>query len=275
MKRSGLWACLIILLGNLAALAGVAWNHSGEASSRMTLTQRELYPSHDRHRENSSVQLRLLWQKGAKSSDCEKLYPFSTDEIPLEEMAALGFDVPAQLNEETAWRYDRQLPRQVLLVLEFDGEKYQSQLAWAQRCLAQAEQTLSDAPGNSQLQEQVQYRQRELTELQTQRTRLYLTATGLDVKTLRDRFPDHERYLIIPAVVSPSAYSPVEGEWLAGGTVQNSLGRQAINVPHQWRSTLADTLNDDSLKSPKFEVDIAFGKRLEPWIEDLRLKPEH
>ncbi|MFP8981388.1 DUF4824 family protein, partial [Pseudomonas aeruginosa] len=62
-RRNALIAgSLLLLAANLAALGGVAWNRSGEAESKLVLSQRELQRNWSYgfwSEENSGVELRL------------------------------------------------------------------------------------------------------------------------------------------------------------------------------------------------------------------------
>lgn len=70
-RRNALIAgSLLLLAANLAALGGVAWNRSGEAESKLVLSQRELQRNWSYgfwSEENSGVELRLGFARRAAS----------------------------------------------------------------------------------------------------------------------------------------------------------------------------------------------------------------
>ncbi|MDF5794687.1 DUF4824 family protein [Pseudomonas aeruginosa] len=114
-RRNALIAgSLLLLAANLAALGGVAWNRSGEAESKLVLSQRELQRNWSYgfwSEENSGVELRLELRSPSSEPPSDLAPP-----LPPEQMRALGFSIPDALDEESVRRYRRQQEKQVLLV---------------------------------------------------------------------------------------------------------------------------------------------------------------
>lgn len=106
-RRNALIAgSLLLLAANLAALGGVAWNRSGEAESKLVLSQRELQRNWSYgfwSEENSGVELRLELRSPSSEPPSDLAPP-----LPPEQMRALGFSIPDALDEESVRRYRRQ-----------------------------------------------------------------------------------------------------------------------------------------------------------------------
>ncbi|WBH38786.1 hypothetical protein PALA6_01250 [Pseudomonas aeruginosa] len=130
-RRNALIAgSLLLLAANLAALGGVAWNRSGEAESKLVLSQRELQRNWSYgfwSEENSGVELRLELRSPSSEPPSDLAPP-----LPPEQMRALGFSIPDALDEESVRRYRRQQEKQVLLVLELDGPAYRREVRLAE-----------------------------------------------------------------------------------------------------------------------------------------------
>lgn len=99
-RRNALIAgSLLLLAANLAALGGVAWNRSGEAESKLVLSQRELQRNWSYgfwSEENSGVELRLELRSPSSEPPSDLAPP-----LPPEQMRALGFSIPDALDEES------------------------------------------------------------------------------------------------------------------------------------------------------------------------------
>ncbi|HCK4783933.1 TPA: DUF4824 family protein, partial [Pseudomonas aeruginosa] len=97
-RRNALIAgSLLLLAANLAALGGVAWNRSGEAESKLVLSQRELQRNWSYgfwSEENSGVELRLELRSPNGEPPNDLAPP-----LPPEQMRALGFSIPDALDE--------------------------------------------------------------------------------------------------------------------------------------------------------------------------------
>src|SRR5207237_4572834 len=98
------------------------------------------------NRENSGLALHLVWRVGSQTGTDVNAwrYAYIGGGMPawldLDRMRALGFDAPASLDAARARsRYEKQLPREVMLVLELDGPAYRRSLELAAEHVARAE----------------------------------------------------------------------------------------------------------------------------------------
>ncbi len=274
----------LLLATNAVALVGVAYNRSGEPDSTLSLTQRELILPYvwGLESENSGIALTLQWRvlpaRNDDPSDSGLSYggwgvPGWLDEAKL---SALGFDVtPRGDTVRDARRIERQLPREVLLVLELGGPVYEQSLQRA-REYAQSEAALAAAnPGKDEFRNRAAHAKERLDSEENRETRLFVIDAGLDPGALRARYPDGSRYAIVRGQIQPhvilSAGKSRTRAYIAG----LSIGQ--INVPHAFRRVFEPMvkLHRTSGFDPSFRyvVAVAFGKRFEPWITGASDRP--
>jgi Domain of unknown function (DUF4824) len=263
----------LIALTNAIALGGVAWNRSGEPESVLKLTQRELSQprGYGLDREGGGLQLNVSWRVLGTERDSEIYWNFHGAPEWLDEskLAALGFDVsPPPAERKAAWRYDRQLPREALVVLELDGPAYQKALERAReraaRQAAKGAQTGKTGPGSPAEQAANFLRNEETTN-----SRLFAVDAGRDAQALRAKYPDRTRYAIVQGTVRTS-YQTGRGKEARWTGYIDGIQNAQVNVPLEFRKAIEAV----SRSRPRagvsdaapFEVTVAFGRRFEPWI---------
>ena len=273
-NRHSLFAGLgLIVLVNAIALAGVAWNRSEQADSRLQVSERELSHSYPYWRQdNSGIALHLIHRwPNSKPND----YSYdSLRQLSPEQMRALGFKVPKELNDESVRRYRRQLDRDGLLVLEFNGPLYQQQLQMAAEQLEKSRADLAAVPDNKQLIESHKLARETLQREQTSASRLFVIDAGSDLASLRARYPDRQRYAIVQGRFDAWAWHD-DGRWQIGGSAQVPVA-ESINLPHRWHAVFAKLpRRPDTPGFPHsggdrlLNAELAFGQRLEPWVVEF------
>ncbi|PJI49116.1 MAG: DUF4824 domain-containing protein [Pseudomonas sp.] len=260
----------LILLVNAVALAGVAWNRSGEPDSVLRLSQRELDRNSSWHNENSGLSLRLRWRTPTRDESTRHNRGW-LPAIDAQKMAKLGFAMPAQVDDDSAPRFGRQQSRDALLVLELNGPLYQREVQLTRKRLDEARLAADAAPQNARLADERDFIRRELDSEEKTDTRLLLKDVGLDLQTLRAQYPDRQRYLIVHGRVRPIS-NYYQHIWTLGGTA-SSVGTDSLNVPYPWRERLDQVFSRpartaDGSAQP-YTAEVAFGRRLEPWIERI------
>lgn len=276
----------LIGLVNAVILASVAWNRQPPAQSQLLLSERELGSTHTYWRkDNSSLALRLDYRWPSQADNQQ--YGLS---ISAEKMAALGFQVPAQVSEAAVSRYRRQLDREALLVLELDGPAYQREVALARAAHAAALRLQASVPGSKELQDAAKNAGNALEYEEQRASRLLVVDVGADQQALRARYPDRQRYAIVRGIVEARVGSVVsewtgEGQdprpqsqrvtWLLGGSA-STPGLHSLNLPRRWHATFdslpqQDELSgmDDPADQPRFTANVALGRRLEPWFVEV------
>ena len=279
-NRHSLFAGLsLIVLVNAIALAGVAWNRSEPADSRLQVSERELSHSYPYWRQDNSGIALLLNYRWPNSKPNDYSYD-SLRQLSPEQMHALGFKVPSQLNDESVRHYRRQLDRDGLLVLEFNGPLYQQQLHRAREQLEKSRADLAAVPDNKQLIESHKLARETLQREQTGASRLFVIDAGSDMANLRTRYPDRQRYAIVRGRFDTWAWHD-DGRWQIGGSAQVPVAAN-IYLPQRWHALFAelprrpDTPGFPNSGGEKlFNAELAFGQRLEPWLVEFSAgKPE-
>jgi hypothetical protein len=264
----------LIALTNAIALGGVAWNRSGESESVLKLTQREVLKSREYgpRREGGGLQLSLRWRVLPRDPDMALYGEFqgTPDWLDKAKLAALGFDVsPIPETRKAAWRYDRRLPREALVVLELDGPAYRKALeqarARAAKEAAKGAKTGKSGPGSPAEQAATAVRNEE-----TAHSRLFAVDVGRDAQALRAKYADRTRYAIVQGRVRPS-YHYGRGKQPRWTGYIEDIQNDQVNVPIEFRKVLESAPRSIARATaaaggPAFEVTVAFGKRFEPWI---------
>ncbi len=266
----------LVALTNAVALLGVVYNRSGEPEAKVSLTQRELrtpYRSYG-NRENSGLALNLVWRVLNEESIATQFYAWRYAGIggtpawlDKTKMQALGFDTSAHSIDSDPRgraRYEKQLPREVLLVLELDGPAYRRSLELATQYAARDEAKLAAFPADKELDTRAK-NARESVEWETNRnSRLFVVDAGLESAVLRAKYPDASRYAIVRGKVRLVSFDAKSGSmgYISG------LSIESINVPFALREVFgsAAPIGDADQNRAPFAAIVAFGKRLEPWV---------
>jgi len=268
----------LIAITNAIALSGVAYNRSGAPDSTLKLTQRELPPSYSRFAaaENSGMALSLQWRAPIRDrGDSEpstlsyRGYGGAVVWLDKSKLSELGFDVSRPMDTEGGRRwYERALPREVLLVLEFDGEAYRQALGVVRAYAARQEELRVANPGKKEFEDRARRGAELVKQEERDNSRLFAIDAGVDLASLRAKYPDPSKYGIVRGLVRP-------GAGLDGTTPQPSgyvtdLSINDINVPKDLRKLLPETRNRYALPpSSPYDITLAIGRRLEPWIKEV------
>lgn len=272
-RHSALAGLALLVATNAVVLAGVAWNRSGEPDSVVRLSQRELYVPYawGMRSENSGISLRLRWQVAGGSNAG---YARAADWLDKAKLGELGFDVSAPAD---ARRFTRQLPKEVLLVLELDGDAYRKALARARARLEEAQARLAAKPADRSAKTAASSTARRFAWTRDSASRLYVIDAGLDKAALRARYPDRAHYIIVRGRVRIGATALRGGSRFTGYVA--GLSVPEINVPARARRVFEAARSRAANISfprgageqgPRYEVEVAFGRLLEPWLLEAR-----
>jgi len=253
----------LILLTNAVVLLGAGYNRDGEPDSQLLLTQRELqHSAWQETRDNSGMTLMLNWRfEQAGQNDLDSgLYsvrwgmPVWLDKA---KMSELGFDVDKLASTVEYGRHYQELqPKEVLLVLELNDKAYQHQLQRAKDYLDQAKARLDAAPDIAELKRKEKNAEENYQHELQSNSRLFVIDAGLDLPKLRATYPDRARYAIVHGLIRPGTVRE-QNKTGVGGYI-SELQADRINVPFSYRQVFGN--------AAPYEVAVAFGKRLEPWI---------
>lgn len=259
MKLRGLLAGLaLIALANAVALAGVSWNRRGEPEATVTLTERELQIpwSAINDEDDTGLDLQLEWNARWAAGGR------SPEGLPLTTLRELGIEPRVGRKEP---------PRNAWVVMEMDGEAWQSWMAKRRRQVEEEKRKKpeSDCPPGSDLEQML-----------VSGSRLVVVDAGRDRHALRRRYPDRSRHLVIPGTVQAVEVRPGAYEGLV-----SELRVDSIHVPLRLRPLLDElvtaervrretsTAGDIHSRPPRYRAVVAFGKRGEPWLESVEKLP--
>lgn len=272
-------AAALVLATNAVVLAGVAYNRSGTPDSELRLSERELRPQGS-WAENTGLALDLVWRVRRNLDETQSLVsviggPWTiADWLDSAKLTGLGFDLPQPSAAGAERRYARIQPREVFLVLEFDGEAYKAALdAVRERARLRAAEA-SAQPANKKLKAQADSLKKRLDFEEHAASRLFVVDAGLNRKALRARYPDRTRFAIVYGRVCPRL-RPRGSQMEVAGYVQ-ALSNDSVNVPLPMRQVFEGARASASYgparreKGLAFTATVAFGKRLEPWLVNAR-----
>ncbi len=265
MRRVLILTALALLL--IAAVNGfvfwnVARNRAGEPEAELLLSGREFYPWLSRNAENSGRFLRLRYQRVYNTQG------FDNPWLDLEKLKSLGYQVPRKLLEGDEIYPGRTPARNVFVVLEFNGPAYEQYVAQA---AAEVERLRA-----SEDKERLSVAEAELREARNEDSRLFVVDAGRDAQALRQGYANRQQYLIVPGEVRIRW----KRDWKPGEARFDSsiaLKLEEIFVPLAFAGEFAKVVqqieNERPRKnnaSPKFQLRLAFGRHLEPWIKEMR-----
>lgn len=254
----------IILLTNAVALGGAGYNRSGDPESQLQLTQRELQHSTRRSgKDNSGITLTLNWRFEQQAELNEFNFGMYSSRwgnpvwLDKTKMAELGFDVEKLAGTaEYRRRYRESQPKEVMLVLELNDRAYQHHLQRTREYVEESRKLLAASPANAEMQRKAKNAEDNYKHELEKGSRLFAIDAGLDLQTLRAAYSDRGRYAIVHGLIRPTT-TQVKNETRIGGNI-TELHAGLINVPLGYRQVFSNPAS--------YEVTVAFGKRLEPWI---------
>lgn len=253
----------MILLTNAVALGGAGYNRSGDPESQLQLTQRELQHSSWRAgKDNSGITLSLNWRFEQAELNEFNFGMYSgrwgmPTWLDKAKMVELGFDVERLASTaEYGRRYQEMLPREVLLVLELNDRAYQHHLQRSKEYVEESRRLLEASPNNEEIKRKAKNAEENYRHEQEKGSRLFVIDAGLDLQPLRAAYPDRARYAIVQGLIRPTTMREKNVTRIGGNITELHAG--LINVPLDYRQVFSDPAS--------YEVTVAFGKRLEPWL---------
>jgi len=278
---------LLLTLTNTVMLVGVASNRRAPPQSVLKLTERELGPQWNwmwQNGENSglSLELRLRTEPVLRPGVDDGTWPFvnygvvgfyaasyagATPWLDRSKLATLGFDVRTSPGDAAAAEhYERMLGRDVLLVLELDGPVRQRALEAERAAVARLEKAAAD-PTSRCRGDCLRNAHEALSQEERLASRLFVVDAGLDRAALAHQYTDPARYAIVRGQVEPTVIGEGPSARLYGRVT--AVRCDNINVPMKFRDAIPINGPVSPVTAPSqkpFQVTVAFGRRLEPWI---------
>jgi hypothetical protein len=253
-QASLLGAVAIVLLSNTIALIHAVRNRSGQPDAQIILTERELnyYPKAD----DTGVALNLTWiDPGAIASYATQEDSESRIWLNKTKLEELGFDCSMAPSEPNAYSfYALQAARTGFVAFEYDGPAWQSWVEWRER-MARAEATRTGQKNT-------------VEDVRRSSSRLVAIDAGPGAAALRNRHPDRNRVLILPAVIriNPSPAWPATPEHPGrpaslSGFIQETPS--LIHVPKPFNDNIRALRQKNS---SGYRVHFVYGSLLEPWV---------
>jgi len=254
MKRAGLLlGTVVILAANVIALVGVSRNRAGEPLQTIELTEREL-PLQSMDQDNTGVGLVLSWSQTV---------PYTSGQLDRSKMEDAGFDF--QIPANVQGRDIALLPRVAYIALEYEGKEWER---WLQ---APENEKRPRRPAFQQSVDDTQKLDRYY------KSRLFLVDSSRSMSTLRSRYPDQSRYLILRAVLGArveDVTDPATGAVTShdcSGFVSELLPSY-INVPLPYARILSPLKSSPRGQEPRYTVTLKYGRNLEPWVDAVKVK---
>lgn len=261
---------IILAVTNIVVIAGVAANRSGEPETRVTLTERELPLPYRLHKENSGLSLHLKWRVLGMAEDYNRYSGWTSPAwLDTEKLAALGFAIDAKAR---AASHKRPISKEVFIVLEYDGPPYREAVQRAQKSFDSAANLLKQKAGDKALADQFESAENRLKKERESESRLFAIDAGLNQQTLREKYEDRMRFIIVRGLVEPDySYDKTRNTFL--GHISR-LSVENIFVPLKFRKALEAIVDgkksrQKTVDPPRYEVALAYGSRLEPWIASV------
>jgi len=238
----------LVLLSNAWVLYGV-WQNRRDVVGTVELTERELCFSRS-SADNTGVFLQLIWDSQALRWRREPQDgPGWFDRAKL---AELGFDVDWPVESKDAGAHYFAVPdRRVFVALEYDGPSSRT------------------IPGDAR----------------PEHTRLFAIDAAKDYQTLRRRYPDFSRHLILPGIVSlvleqprdPETGQPAGQPYLRGGVWGLEPPQIQVPLPHSRVLTslgggpcARPGVKSSESRLPRYRVKLAIGREHIPWVVEVR-----
>ncbi|MBL4796146.1 MAG: DUF4824 family protein [Oleispira sp.] len=272
-------ALSLVLLVNAFILIGVWYNRSGEAESAVVLTEREMRMPYSWSTDQTF--LRINWRIVSLKSNSYDSYN-SPAWFDQEKLESLGFEFSeAEYNTHF-------IETKAILVLEYDGDAYQQAVKIAQSRVESVEKKLTQLLGYEELQTELQAElqedlqaelkdeQENLKYEQLSASRLFVVDAGLDEEKLRALYPDNQRYILTYGIVDVSSYMPYDKNEkpIFSGRIDR-LSVERLHIESEMYSKInkliSNTRYSRNTMPPRFSLEVHFGQRLEPWIEQLSI----
>ena len=268
-------AFVVLAASNIAVLCGVAYNRSGSPDTLIALSERELPLPYRVYEDDSGLALRVVWRV-LGPADEDRLYrswgypTWFTEE----KLTALGFRLGDKGEAESNQTLRKEpLSKEVFIVLEKGGAAYREAVARAERARAYQENLARQNHEDKRLQTAFEEADQRLARERLAESRLFAVDAGLDPAALRGTYADRARFIITKGLVKPAYDYDKHRRRVRGYIVRLSV--ETIHVPLAHRHLLDALIAQDGSRTsnpapPRYAVDLAYGRRFEPWIVAVR-----
>lgn len=134
---------------------------------------------------------------------------------------------------------------------------------------AKAAAELAADPQDAKRQREASNADKGLADEEHKASRLFVVDAGTDAAALRARYPAHDRHAIVPGRIMVLLVGPDGQQRVVGRVTGTNTDR--VSVPAAFRAAL-ERLRSDA-KGAVGTVEVAFGRRLEPWVRGVSAPP--
>ncbi len=268
-------AFFILFFVNIVVLLGVFSNRSGKPDFKGFITEREMNLPWSIHKENSSLSLHLIWRTAVNKSYDDYYYKSGSPTwFNAKKLKELGFKIGTLPDsEEYKHRYKKQLPKEVYIVLEYNGASYMNSLLIAENELAEREEKLQINPEDKDTVRKFESAKENLEKEKLTKSKLFAIDAGLNQAQLRNRYSDRSKYIITKGIVRPRFYSKNDKNRVVGYITKLSV--EKIFVPLKFKNELEEffkqnTTRNNDITPPRYKIELAYGKRFEPYIVSVK-----
>ncbi len=274
---------LLLVLTNLAVLSGVAANRSGSPETQVILTEREVQIPYRSHKENSGLDLHLNWRvAGVEDYSGFSSRWNSPAWFDADKLKKLGFLIPDYDHSDDSFNQRKQpVTKEVFIVLENDSPLFQKVIKWLEKDLKKEKKLLLADRDDKELMDRVKNAEERLKRERISGSRLFVVNAGLNAKQLREQYSDRTRFIITKGKVNYRYNYGGDGKEKKreiSGYV-SSLSVANIHVPLQYRQKF-DSIREhnksrDMGDPTRYQVELAYGHRFEPWLVSIQKTPEN
>jgi hypothetical protein len=265
---------LILIVSNIVVLSGVAVNRSGTPETLITLTERELRLPYRVYEENSGLTLRLDWRTLSRNDTNSYNHWESAVWFGAEKLKELGFNIdnyPRSKDNKSSYR--QPIPKEVFIVLENNGALYREAVRRTNIVLEKERRKFNLDKDDKSLLSNVEQAEKRLKREHITASRLFAIDAGLNPQKLREKYHDQTRFIITKGLVKPGYRYHKEEKEVYGHITRLSI--EKIHVPLKHRKIFDAILAQDKspgneFRPPRYEVELAYGRRFEPWIVSVQ-----
>lgn len=221
--------------------------------------------------------LRLVWKTVRPTSEEHQYYyrGRSPEWLNENKLTELGFDIESEKQKRQERRsFRRILPQEVFLVMEYDGKSFNTDVKHAEIDLRDKQSLVSRNPDRAEFARRLKNAKRNLQQLKQSGTRLYVIDASIDRETLREKYPDRSKYIVVQGQVRMwLRHRKKRNETTISGYISGlNVGR--INISKKHRPNIDRLLADrksrgNDNKLPRYAVKVSWGQRLEPWVREV------
>ncbi|MDH5392086.1 MAG: DUF4824 family protein, partial [Gammaproteobacteria bacterium] len=265
-------AAALLLLVNVFVLGGAAYNRSGDPVASLQLTERELsLPYRFYREENSGLALRLNWKVAPNFSEKNRYNRYglsnytNPDWLTEDKLKTLDIDLEKAKANKKDSGYQRFDSEEVIVVLEYDGKAFQQILNKAENDIKQYRASAEKDADNEDVMRQLKQQEESLASLKLTASRLIAIDAGLELKTLKQKYNDSNKYLMLRGEIRP---------YWSGDEIKariQQLYTSQVHVPLPYSKTINEIINREKTNNnynsrkekPRYQVELNLGKKLE------------